>query len=773
MAPSRQSTSINSFILVILVSAVLIMLAFGILYFMNNSVANTLLVLPSSTPSETLTPTAITSPTITPSVTLTPRPTWTLRPPNTATQTPSPTTTQTPQRTYLATITPALPNRINERHALKGYSPEIADQAADLLRQMPDLKYPLLENRSQPAYHTMYQYAVFAYQEALLRFPAASQAEKWRWGLAFSLAQTGSPKASELYVRLFNELLETPSMQISDLAEAVHQKETDLTLVVHAIPVRPGFLGLYLLEVQPGDMFFWVTKTPNSTKIHPLTEQFIFDAGTAPVYLYQDFTEDGIADLAIYRQPPEDTHLYHPQFFDLSGPAPVQITLQAASAFDLKLGFEAELACNDCDTKKPATVTLTARVFPSCQLTVVRSYEWNGTELTDQGLKFSAFPAASTLAYCETIQNLVDTFYPPAASLAVMQAVEPLWPPPLDLKGRLYPADSLEKLHFRIGVYQGLSGDPKGMQTTLAALPSGTWQQAAQPFLTADTSIEIFRACQAEILCNPEQALQAILKDLQPKTVEEAFSALLNGGVGMASSGVFDFNQDSQPERWFTLKLRSDQMLDFWILVQFAEGVRLLPVEQVQNTKPEIYFSVMESPEAIFQFKPRLGYILRFTPGKTDAYLQPVQVDPALTTFTLDNLNAAQQSLFNGVAASAVRDRLRGVLRSGRFNCQTHQICDRFYYVLGLSYELNGETGNAIESYLKLWWENKNSPFTIMARLKIQVSPTATIDPRVTPSATPSSTATPKPNTTTTATATVQPYPIGTQTLTPTSQSYP
>jgi len=783
MAPNRQSISIPSLIVILLVTAVLVVLSLGIVFVSTNSYALTYLVLPTATLVPTQTPTPFTTPTITPSVTLTPRPTWTLRPANTLTQTPSPTVTQTPEPVFLATLTAALPNRINERNALQVYSAEIADRGAVMLRQLPEIKYPALKDRSQPAFHEMYQPAVFAYQEALLRFSAASQANSWRWGLAFSLAQTGSPDASALYVRLLNELLETPSLRISDLAEAVQQKEPALSLHVHSLPPQPGFLGLYLLEVQPGDMFFWVTETPNSTKIFPLTEQFVFDAPAAPIYLYQDFNADGTPDLAIYRQPANDTRLYHPQFFDLSGPAPLQMALQAAPAYDLKLSFVPELGCKGCGTQNPAVVTLTATVFPACPLEIVRQYAWTGSGLTEQVLRFAAFPSVSTLAQCETIQNLAAAFYPPKANLAVLQAVEPLWPPSLDLKGRLYPADSLDKLRYQIGIYQGLNGDQQAMQATLAALPKGVWQQAAQPFLAAHSSTEIFRACQAEDLCSPARALQAILESLKPATVEEAFSALLNGGAGLASSGIFDFNQDAQPERWFTVKLRPGQMLDFWILVQVSDGVRLLNLGQVESAKPEIYFSVMESSEAIFQIVPRQGYILRFTPGQFDAYLLLVEVDPALTTYTLDNLNAAQQSLFNGVSAAAVRDRLRGVLRSGRFNCKTHQICDRFYYVLGLSYELSGDTFNTIETYLKLWWENKNSPYTTLARLKMILFPTATIDPRITSSVTPSPTSsstptiTPTPDPNVTPTQTSQPYPLGTYTQTPTptvtTQSYP
>ncbi len=655
-----------------------------------------------------------------------------------------------------------------------------------MMRQLPDLLYPNPANRAQPAYHSAFQYALFAYQEALLRFPAAPQADDWRWGLAFSLAQTGSSKASPLYARLINSAIENRSLRIADLAGWFKQQEPEFDLSMHQLPGHPGYLGLYLMEIEPGNMYFWVTETPNAIKIYALAEEFLFDTQVKSVFLYQDLNGDGMPELVIYRQTKNDNRLYEPEIYDFSSGEPVRQALENRTPFDFKTSFEVSLDCPGCQGEAGDKLLLQAKILPACPLILTRSYAWDGSRYAVDMLSFTAVPQEATLAYCETTLAQADSFYPLQASMAVLNALEPYWPPKLDLKGRLYPADSLDMLHFRQGLGLGLLGDTAGMRSVMFNLPGGgAWQAAARPFLQAQNPGQLFTACQTEPACKPRQALEAMLEKNSPGSVEQAFAFLFNQHIGMVSSGIFDFNQDGQNERWFTLKLRAGETLEFWLLVQTKRGVRLLNVATVDNTRPQIYFSVMDSPWPTFQFTAGQGYILQFTPDKGDASIDSVEVDPTLTTYTLDNLNAAQQSLFNGVPAAAVRDRLRGVVRSGRFNCRTHQVCDRFYYLLGLTYELAGQPLEARDTYIQLWWENKTSPFTTLARLKLGLFPTATpipqatltSTPTATPQATPTITSTPNPNTTATLTPTFtetsEAYPLESYTPTPTTNGYP
>ena len=147
----------------------------------------------------------------------------------------------------------------------------------------------------------------------------------------------------------------------------------------------------------------------------------------------------------------------------------------------------------------------------------------------------------------------------------------------------------------------------------------------------------------------------------------------------------------------------------------------------------------------MFQIKASLGYQLLHWPQIERAYLETVAIEPVITTYTRDAVFQAEETLLSGGSAIQVRDDLLTVLNSGRFNCLNHRICDRFWYALGLAYELSGDLDEARDTYIKLWWENSTSPLTALARMKLDIiTPTSTPSPlpTLTPTALSISTAT-------------------------------
>jgi len=72
------------------------------------------------------------------------------------------------------------------------------------------------------------------------------------------------------------------------------------------------------------------------------------------------------------------------------------------------------------------------------------------------------------------------------------------------------------------------------------------------------------------------------------------------------------------------------------------------------------------------------------------------------------------------------RDNLEVVIDSGRFNCSTEQFCDRFYYILGLAYELSGDLRDAIDAYIEFVVGSQQKPYTTMARYRLHFRPPPT-----------------------------------------------
>ena len=109
---------------------------------------------------------------------------------------------------------------------LKGVGPKRAellrkelniDTFGDLLQYYPNTLIPRLRGEDNAGYYAAFRYAVLADQEGVLRFPNASQALQWQFGLAYSLARIGQGQAGEVYAELLagalNEVPLPPQFQ--------------------------------------------------------------------------------------------------------------------------------------------------------------------------------------------------------------------------------------------------------------------------------------------------------------------------------------------------------------------------------------------------------------------------------------------------------------------------------------------------------------------------------------------------------------------------------
>jgi hypothetical protein len=238
---------------------------------------------------------------------------------------------------------------------------------------------------------------------------------------------------------------------------------------------------------------------------------------------------------------------------------------------------------------------------------------------------------------------------------------------------------------------------------------------------------------------------------------------LWDAGVPTGSTGVFDFNQDNTPEGWFTVQHRPNESLEFWMLTQSIRDARAVFVGTSSMLSPLLYFGTTTNQEQAFQWESGKGYTLHFD-SLGFPYLQGHTILPQLTTYTRDQLFLAEDELYSGMDPYQVRQRLSWTLDSGRFNCLNHRVCDRFYYLLALTYELSGDETAAVDTYIKLWWENASSPLTTIARLKLLFDPppTETPTPTATRTSTPTVTFTPDPLISSTPTATTTETPTAT-----------
>jgi hypothetical protein len=345
-------------------------------------------------------------------------------------------------------------------------------------------------------------------------------------------------------------------------------------------------------------------------------------------------------------------------------------------------------------------------------------------------------PAAELRYLCEEVVDHAATTWGPQAVSGLMETLLPVWPPPVNALGKPYPAEALDEWRFRLGVWQALAGNPTAAVQHLSEVnshpaPGSRWQAPAAQFLASyQGPAGLYRACQAEAQCDMRAALAQATRDTGLSDPSLALDALQGLGVTVRTAGYFDFDQDGETERWAALRQRASETLEFWILARAPGGVRALFVDAVEVNNPQPYFySPMQSPP-IFQLTNARGFRLNRASASGEPYITEHAVDVVLTSFTTDAIDTAIDTLFAGGSPAQVRDTLHWVGQSPNFECRRRGICDQFYYVLALAYELSGQPEAAVNSYIAAWWEDTGGPYAVMARYKVMLKPTVTPTPK-------------------------------------------
>ncbi len=748
------------------------------------------LLAPDPTATATITPTQLptitASPTV-PTATITPTPTATrtLRPTLTPSITPTPTKTLTPTPTITATgpatLTPATPQLGEERYRLQTWTADDAAHLVDLMEYYPNTLSQKARGDDNAAYYAAFSYAVVAQKEALLRFPDAPEANQWHWGLAYDLARTSDPSAGEQYASLIAQALNRGEVNVRQLDTWFQNQEPRLGLNVIELKPISGYLSSYLLQVRgEGSAFIWLLETTGAFQTHVLTSDFDFVKAPKAYSVISDLTGDGNEEVAIYHSSPTgDTVLATPRVFSLAQmPAKELPFVPSQATYNIGTDYVNYWAVTQ-DTSGGSDLQFRGNAFPACPVTIKRTYHWNGKafELTDKQFDVT-LPAADNLGICQTIVDHAANFWGPEATIQIMETLLPEWPPALDEQGNPLPPDALDEWRYRLGIYQALTGDQQGAVQTLQAIydnPSSinsNWVIPAKKFLDLYKQPgDIYTACVQAEFCNPDDAIRYLIGTLTAEQSPEALQFLWQSGVTLGASGYYDFDQDGESERWFTVRHHPGEKLEFWILAPSKSGVHALLVASIDSTRPELSPQPDTQP-AVIWLDSTVAFSMQRDPDTLIPYLTYYPLQYVWPNRFLEGLQSAEQELFNGTNPAQVSSELLNLQDNPGLLCKPYWTCDPYYYLLGLSSELAGEERQAVSAYLYLWWNYSKSPFTTMSRLKLVTGATfLTGTPPVTFTPAPSQTTTPTTiGTQPTSASTVPPTP----TLTPeTPTPYP
>jgi hypothetical protein len=741
---------------------------------------------PSFTPSQTSTSS------LTPTITRTPLPSHT----PTLSLTPSitPTPTQTVPTAALPTLTPARAYADTSAYELSEWTAEDADYAARLLQGYPDtLPLTAPPGEITQAYLDAYRYPVFAWREALLRFPEAPQADPWPWQLAYDLALMGDDQAAQSYADLIAGGLNRDETQIPYLYSWFAVREPRLGLYMTAIDPPAGYVGSYVIELrgEGGSAFIWLLEKPGAYQAYPLLARFDFIHQPRANWIVADLNPDDAdgSEVAIYfTQEKDQFDLNPPRAFNLSKSEPVELPFIPDEAI-FRVGVEFDNYWSvSAGPEGPGDLVFKTTVFPSCPVTLRRTYRWNGTRFAFVDQRVNVEPNPDRIADCEAVIDHVATVWGPEAAIPLMQTLLPDWPPSSNSQGTPYPSDAKDEWRYRLGVYHALVGNQilaveyLNQVSTNPSVYNSSWIVPAQEFLaTYQTPQDLYLACTGSPVCDPGLAIQKLVGDLPAEA--DVFESLTQAGMNPNSSGFFDFDDDEESERWFTTRYRERQTSEFWILVKDKTGHTAVRVGPVQEIPPSLeYLEEAYIADDGLTLQPAVflngeqAFAMQRLPDTQEPYLLDVPLREEYPSPFFVPLADLERRLLSGESPKQIQKELLELKKYPGLLCASTWTCDSYYYLLGLSSELAGDTKTALDNYLTLWLNYSKSPFTTLARLKLEgtgpvytptLSPTPTLT--ITPSLTPTLTGTPSPSVTPTPTFTL----TGTHSATPTVTGTP
>ena len=745
MSQSNTGKKRNQYLvtsLIVLVVLILAVIFLILAYTTYNDTGQNSQISITNSPMLTSTQTIIitTTPTPTASRTLRPTPTSTITPTPTQTLIPTP----TPTLSGPPTLTPAKPV-IGDPYKLTEWTTEKADYMIELVEDYPNTLPERSRGENYENYYDSFFYATISQKEALLRFPVAAQASDWSWGLAYNLAQIGDDHAADTYGNIITKGLNQGEVDLDNLTRWFNSNEPRMKLYIIELEPIPNYLNSYLLNIRGrGDAFILLLETSSAFQYFILADLFDFVNDPEIRTFISDVTGDGKEEIGIYYIEPVPQRIaQRPIIYELSKNPPQEISFRP-SVLPFNVGTEFKNNWGIFEDETGANlIYFETNIFPACPTKIRETYTWNDLYFELISTEYEFEPNPNTLSYCEfVIDNAINNWgYQPAVQL--MEILLPNWPPVGDQSGRPYPLDSRDEWLFDLGIFNAQLGNYEAASGYLNELitnpsdPNGDWSSQANTFKSKYRKPEdLYQACASVKDCNANDALDLMINDYAQESDLDTIEYLWNVGAKLRASGYFDFDQDDKAERWFTLRHRSVEQLEYWILASSKQGVRGLYVSPVESSSPNLVYLDEDTQPPIVLVDQKLAIKLDRDPDTRTPFLKfPVLTQEYSDPF-IQAMNDARDALFSGEDPEQVVKTLLALQDYPGLRCETNWTCDPYYYYLGLAYELADNDRMAIENYLFLWWNYSKSPFTTMARLKLEgtitptpPSPTAIVTP--------------------------------------------
>ena len=590
-------------------------------------------------------------------------------------------------------------------------------------------------------------------------------------------------------------------MDLAGLVDWFRARETRLRLDLVELNPPPGYLSSHILEVHgPGSAFIWLLETPSGYQSYVLDSNFDFVNAPEMRLIISDLTGDTLEDAAIFNINPGGTGLEMPRIFDLAdAPATERFFRPSLQAIEPGMPYinNWRIASNE---QGGSDLQLDLNLFEACPVNMRQTFHWDGTYFSKTDAQFEVEPSLATLSLCRYVAEHAANVWGPRAAIQVMEKLLPGWPPAQDEQGKPFPADAADEWRYRLGVYHALTGNFEQSTAYLTELvnrpssPNSTWIESAQNFLDLYKQPgDVYRACIESQFCDANRAIDFLINQSGLPDDQDPLAYLADHGLTLRSSGYFDFDGDGLKERYFIVRNHHLDKLDLWLLAASRDAPKAIYVGALDGDSPNMQFLDEKAKPPIVWVEEGVFIVFGRDRDTGQPFIRRVSPKLEFPNRFKDGLSAARLALFGGEDLQKVLKMLQDLEQSPGLLCQSTFTCDEYFYLLGLVNELLGNERPAVEAFLRLWRDYSLSPFTTLARLKLEgtiIPPTQIATNTLTPfptglltPGTPFATATFSPGftplptlfptqpgfTPIATTPSPNPYPIETATIAPTS----
>lgn len=717
---------------------------------------------------EGIEPTGIES-TLTPTNTTSPSPAATFTPKPTRTPTIGPTSTASPSPTLLPSITPEFPSEHNDHYELVLWTPELANQLIQELELYPERLSSFARGEDDRGYYAAFQYALFAQQEALLRFPSAPQADSWQWQMAYNMARTGDQSAGEAYTKLITQELNQGNFNLNDLYTWGLDQEPQLLIDHFPLEAGEDELSSNLVKVtaeENGSTYFWLLEDSSGFKSYSLTSDFDFINPNRIEHFIVDLLGNESEVVGIFPASVHETIFYQPpDVFSLYSQPPEQLPfalfIPPAIGPDFTNNWQPIEASNIT-----GDLQFQDSVFPACPVTVSHPYKWTNLNFVFIEDTYKISPDPELLSYCEFVINHSINVWGLEPTIQLMETLLPIWPPETTTTGKPYPADALDEWRYRLSIYHALLANQDQSYEYAQLIiddpssPDSRWiTPAAELLATYQLQQDIYRVCLNSEVCNPRLGFDSLITSISTDSFTDLMRVLAQAGVDVRSNGFFDFDMSGGSERWVVVRHQTGTPLEFWIISPNDGHLQSVFATTITDFSPRISYLEPETEPPLIEIEPDFTFYFIQLGPEDEPVIVPSEPEIIFSADRTEmKLDELEEILLSGGDPVFVKEELIILGDSSFFTC-SFLLCPRYMYLLGLANELSNDEYTAVAVYLDLWRKYPGHPYTIMARFKLG----STFEP--TPTPIPTSTLTPAPSVdeteipTPTPTATIEGYP--------------